>query len=108
MQYFFCGCSIWTVCPCLLTDIQIISPILSLRIYAAEKGIGSFWIGAQFKHDTWIKSNNKNLSVIDVNVTNDWSEGKCIIADGGDDYQHKVVSCDSTAAVSMMSLKKWF
>ena len=72
------------------------------RIYAKHKSISSFWVGAYKTEDMWIKTTKEKLLLnYDVNITNDLSEGECIIADADSDYQHKVVSCSEQYKVQV-------
>ena len=61
--------------------------------------MGSYWIGVRKINETWLKTNGNQLSMIDLKIKNDWSEGDCIVADADDDYKPKAVSCDLTFAV---------
>lgn len=73
-----------------------------IRIYAKEKQLGSFWVGVNQTNSNWTKSNGEVLSALDVNVTNDWSLGDCMIADASNEYQHKIVDCESSFPVSII------
>ena len=74
------------------------------RLYALEKSLGSFWVGAQKIDGVWIKSTGEALFKPEVDVINDWTEGDCMIVDAGNDFKHKVVSCDLKFKVTII----WF
>ena len=74
------------------------SSIYVFRVYAKEKGLGSFWVGVERRQGAWTKTSGPRLTPIDVNVT-DWSGGDCLMADADADYQHKAVSCDESFTV---------
>ena len=69
------------------------------RVYAVEKSMGSFWLGVRKTNGTWIKTNGKLLTKLDLKMANDSSKGECIVADANSNYESKAVDCALTFAV---------
>ena len=74
--------------------------IYVFRIYAAEKSLGSVWLGVHRVDNVWYKSNNEKLNDVEVEIVDPTAEGDCMILDVDQGFRGRIVSCDETYAVS--------
>lgn len=81
----------------------LLSPFKSsfFRIYAKEKGLGSFWVGVKKSNGVWMKTNGDILSPYEVEITNKDASHDCLVADKDTDYKHKIVDCNLKFSVRL-------